>query len=161
MLSRRGLARGPRVIPALLDREVRRAVYERTVASGTVPKAEALVEAAGAPLDQVRASLERLAEARVLVLDRDTREIQMAMPFSAVSTPFVTTVGHTRYFANCAWDALGIPAMLRSPGRVETSCGCCAAPMTLEVTDTGVVPAEGVVQFVVPAQRFWDNIVFT
>jgi hypothetical protein len=149
------------VIAGVLDREIRRLVYERTIASGAVPKAAALAEAVGAPPDQVRASLERLAETRVLVLDRDTREILMAMPFAAVKTPFLVRVGAVSYYANCAWDAFGIPPMLGQPGSVETGCGCCSSAMTFEVRDGGVTPDEGVMHFTVPAARFWDNIVFT
>lgn len=148
------------MIPGVLDREVRVAVYERTIATGAVPKTAALVEAVGAPLDQLRASLERLAEARVLVLDRDTREILMAMPFSSEPTPFVATVDGKDYFANCAWDAFGIPALLGREGRVTTTCGCCSKDLAIDVGPDGP-QGSAVVHFAVPARRFWDNIVFT
>ena len=147
-------------LPGVLDGEVRRFVYQATIASGTVPLSAAVADALGAGADQVRASFERLAEAHVLVLQRDTREILMAMPFSAVPTPFVATVGATKYFANCAWDALGIPAMLGRDARIVTTCGCCTNAMTLDVA-AGGLRGEGVVHFAVPARRFWDNIVFT
>ena len=147
-------------LPGVLDGEVRRFVYQATIASGAVPLSAAVADALGAGADAVRASFERLAEAHVLVLQRDTREILMAMPFSAVPTPFVTTVGATKYFANCAWDALGIPAMLKQDARIDTSCGCCKARMTFEVT-AGSLAADGIVHLAVPARSFWDNIVFT
>jgi hypothetical protein len=147
-------------LPAVLDREVRRYVYEATIASGAVPSSAAVADAVGAGADQVRASFERLAEARVLVLQRETREILMAMPFSAVPTSFVTTVGRTNYFANCAWDALGIPVMLQSDGRVVTTCGCCSSGLTIQIA-SAEPKGDGVVHFAVPARRFWDNIVFT
>jgi hypothetical protein len=148
-------------IPGVLDGEVRRAVYEGTTASGAVPLAAAVAEALGTALAQVRASFERLAEARVFVLQRDSREILMAMPFSAVKTTFEVQVGTRSYQANCAWDALGIPAMLKRDARILTSCGCCAGAMTLVVASGTLLPAEGVIHFAVPARRFWDNVVFT
>lgn len=148
-------------LPAVLDREVRRHVYEATILSGVVPLSAAVAEAVGAGVEQVRASFERLAEAHVLVLQRDTREILMAMPFSAVPTSFAVRVGSLSYYANCAWDALGIPAMLRQDARVVTTCGCCASAMELQIRAGRLEPAPGIVHFTVPARRFWDNIVFT
>src|SRR5262245_36572441 len=71
------------VIPGVLDREVRCYVYDATIASGRPPTPHQIADALGVALDQVRAAFERLAESRQLVLQRDTREILMAMPFSA------------------------------------------------------------------------------
>jgi hypothetical protein len=36
----------------------------------------------------------------------------MAMPLSAIPTPFQVEVGGRHFFGNCIWDALGIVAML-------------------------------------------------
>jgi hypothetical protein len=144
-----------------LDVDVRRYVYDVTIARGVPPSARAAAAELGVSLDQVRATLERLAEARVLVLQRESREILMAMPFSAVPTAFPTRVDHKSYYANCAWDALGIAAMLKRDARVDTKCGCCSSAMALGVTAGALEPAPGVVHLAVPARRFWDNIVFT
>jgi hypothetical protein len=148
-------------IPGVLDREVRRFVYETTIASGAVPLSAAVAEALGTGADAVRASFERLAEARVLVLQRETREILMAMPFSAVPTPFVTRAAGKSYAANCAWDAFGISAMLKQDARIVTSCGCCKAALAFDVKGGSLSAGDGVAHFAVPARSFWDNIVFT
>lgn len=144
-----------------LDREVRRHVYEVTIARGLAPSSEETAGALGVAHAQVRAAFERLADAHEVVLQRETRELLMLMPFSAVPTPFVVRVGALSYYANCAWDALGIPAMLKQDARVVTTCGCCASAMELDVRAGKLEPASGIVHFCVPARRFWDNIVFT
>jgi hypothetical protein len=144
-----------------LDLEVRRFVYDGAIARGVPPSAQQAAAELGVAVEQVRAAFERLAAEHVLVLDRDTREISMAMPFAAFPTPFPTRVAGTTYHGNCAWDALGIAAMLRQDARIDASCGCCSFPMSLRVTAGGLEPAPGVVHFAVPARRFWDNIVFT
>lgn len=149
------------MIPGVLDRDVRSYVYEATVASGVPPTAGQTAQALGVAPDAVRAAFERLAEAHHLVLQRGSREILMAMPFSAVATPFTVKVGAVSYYANCAWDAFGIPVMLKQDARIATSCGCCASSMTLEARSGALEPAAGVVHFAVPAREFWDNIVFT
>lgn len=148
-------------LPGPLDREVRRCVYDVAIARGAPPSSQQVAADLGVSLEQVRAAFERLAAAHVLVLERDTREILMAMPFSAVPTPFSTRVGKTTYHGNCAWDALGIAAMLKRDARIDTTCGCCSFPMSVRVAGGSLEPAAGVVHFEVPARRFWDNIVFT
>lgn len=47
-----------------------------------------------------------------ILLDADGTTIRMANPFSGVATGFRVTIDRTQYWANCAWDALGIPAAL-------------------------------------------------
>lgn len=156
-----GVNLGALSLPGPLDREVRRCVYDVAIARGAPPSSQQVAADLGVSLEQVRAAFERLAAAHVLVLERDTREILMAMPFSAVPTPFPTRVGETTYHGNCAWDALGIAAMLKQDARIDTTCGCCSFPMSLRVAAGSLEPATGVVHFAVPARRFWDNIVFT
>jgi hypothetical protein len=144
-----------------LDTEVRRFVYDVAIGRGLPPQSAEVAEALGVGLDQARAAFERLAEAHVVVLQRDTREILMAMPFSAVATTFAVRAGDVSYHANCAWDALGVLAMAKKAGRVTTSCGCCGSAMALDVLDDRPPAEAGLVHFAVPARRFWDNIVFT
>ena len=66
------------------------------------------------------------------------------------------------YFANCIWDALGIPAMLGGvDARIETRCSDCGEALAVEVQDHTVRGDSQVVHFAVPAARWWDDIVFT
>ncbi len=43
----------------------------------------------------------------------------MAWPFSGVETLFQVSVSDKTYFANCAWDSLGIPAALHTDAEIE------------------------------------------
>lgn len=142
------------------DLRVRAAVYDSVLSRTRPSAARELAEGLGVPLDEVRASLERLAAAKALVLQPESREVLMANPFSAVPTPFAVLAAGRLYFGNCVWDALGIPAMLGRDGRVETSCACCGEAMSLEVRDGSLAAGEGVVHFAVPARRWWEDIVF-
>jgi hypothetical protein len=147
--------------PESLDLTVRRQIYEITFTTGLPPLAWEAAESLGLPEPDVRASFERLATGRVLVLQEGEREILMAPPFSAVPTPFVVEALERRYYGNCAWDALGVLAMLKANGTVAASCGCCGTAMSLRVEDGALRPAAGVVHFAVPAKRWWEDIVFT
>ena len=144
---------------ASFDRAVRLAVYRTVVTETIPPAAEELAADLDAPAADVEAALHRLADAHVLVLNPGTSSIWMAAPFSAVPTPFEVTVGDRRYFANCIWDALGIPACLHADARIDTSCPDCSEAMRLEVRDGALrEPAEGVIHFAIPAARWWEDI---
>ena len=143
------------------DREVRRHVYDRVINEGLPPSAAGTAAALGRSREAVRASLRRLAEAHVLVLQEGGGEVLMAAPFSAVPTPFVVRSRARKWYANCVWDALGIPAMLKCDARVEASCGCCGTAMRLSVRGGALEEAEGVAHFALPAARWWDDVVFT
>jgi hypothetical protein len=85
----------------------------------------------------------------------------MAPPFSAVPTPFlVETARHVSY-ANCAWDAIGVPVMLGDPARIASSCGCCGEAVTLDVSPDRPPAGNDVVHFAVPAARWWQDLVYT
>ena len=106
---------------ASFDREVRLAVYRHTVAEGAPPSAEEVAHEVGAATADVETSLRRLADGHVLVLAPGTASIWMAAPFSAIPTPFPVSVGERRYFANCIWDALGVPACLHADAGRNTA----------------------------------------
>ena len=144
---------------ASFDRAVRVAVYRHTVAESTPPSADEIAHDVGATTADVEASLRRLADGHVLVLTPGTTSIWMAAPFSAIPTPFSVSVDERRYFANCIWDALGIPACLHADARIDTHCPDCAAPLRLEVRDGALEePGDGVIHFAIPAARWWDDI---
>ena len=103
-----------------------------------------------------------LDDAHALVLDPGTDEIRMLNPFSAVETPHRVEAGGRSWFANCAWDALGIPAALHRDGLIDSECADCGEPLELEVRDGRLVRGgELLVHILVPARHWWDDIVFT
>ena len=67
--------------------------------------------------------------------------------------------GDRSWFANCVWDGLSILAMV-GDGTLDTHSPATGAPMRFEVRDR-IVSGEGLVHFLVPAARFWDDIGFT
>ncbi len=142
------------------DLRVRAGVYDVAMSSGTPPTVEDLTQRLGFSRDEVQESLERLTAAKALVLQRDSREVLMANPFSAVPTPFAVYANDHLYYGNCIWDALGIPAMLNTDARVESSCGCCGESMRLWVVAGNLEPVDGVVHFAIPAHQWWQDIVY-
>jgi len=111
-------------------------------------------------LADVRKALERLAQTHAFVA-QGNGELWRAAPFSAIPTPFPVEVGKHSWYANCIWDALGIPAMLHRDGRILASCGCCNYSMTLMVKNGSLQQSEGSIHIAVPARQWYDDIVFT
>jgi hypothetical protein len=144
------------------DLRIRNHAYASFVRDGTA----ASVSDAAAALDlretEVAAAYRRLHEAHALVLQPGTTTVRMLNPFSAVETPHRVEAAGRSWFANCAWDALGIPAALHADAKIESACPDCGEPLTLEVRDGELTDGgDLLVHFVVPARRWWDDIGFT
>jgi alkylmercury lyase-like protein len=145
-----------------LDLRVRNEVYAAFVREGRAPTSRETAVALRLAPEQVEGALQRLHEAHALVLQPGSPEIRMLNPFSAVETPHRVESGGRTWFANCAWDALGIPAALHADGRVESRCPDCGEALELEVREGELVRgADLLVHFVVPARHWWDDIGFT
>jgi len=102
-----------------------------------------------------------LHEQHALVLGPDSDAIRMANPFSAVPTPYRVLAQDRWWYANCAWDAFGICAALGVDGRVESACPDCGESYTVEVRDRRIDRPDLLFHVLVPAARWWDDIVFT
>lgn len=147
----------PKVV---FDQEVRRYIYEQIMKMGVVPTIAQAAMALSTTHTEMQALFHQLAEAHMLVLQKDTGEVLMANPFSAVPTPFLAQMGKRSYFGNCIWDVMGIPAMLHQDAIIKTSCGDCGTAMTLRITNGSLEPVEGIAHFAIPAARWWDDIVY-
>jgi hypothetical protein len=145
-----------------LDVRIRNHVYASFVRDGRARPPAETAEELGLDERDVADAYVRLHEAHALVLEPGSTEIRMLNPFSTVETPHRVDAGGRSWFANCAWDALGIPAALRSDGLVRSACADCGEPLELEVRGGELARgAELLVHFVVPARRWWDDIGFT
>lgn len=147
----------------LPDTEVgaKRAIYEHFAASGRRPSAADIAARLGVTVPRARELFGRLRAQRLLVLEADGESIRMAPPFSGVPTQHSVSSAGVSYDANCAWDALGIPAALQRRATVHSRCEQSLVPLEIEVTDRGPEGSDWLFHCLVPAARWWDNIVFT
>ncbi len=136
-------------------------IYQATAEAGTPPRVDEVARRVGADRSAVRSAYGRLAADRLLVLEPDGVTIRMAPPFSGVPTQHRVIADGVTYHANCAWDALGIPAALKRPADVRSRCEQSLEPLRLAVETTGPEPSSWLFHCLVPAARWWDDIVFT
>jgi hypothetical protein len=145
-----------------LDADLRHRVYAALARGERAPLAADLSAAVGSPLPEVRAALERLHAAHALVLDEATREVRMALPFSAVATAYRVEADGRRWDVNCAWDAIAAVRLLGlRDARLHDAGGPGRDARVLAVSGGLLSDADGVLSFPRPAWRWWDDIVFT
>jgi hypothetical protein len=143
------------------DLGLRNATYALFVKNGRAPTRADVARETDRPEDEVRDAWQRLHDDHALVLDEETGTIRMANPFSAVPTPHRVEAGGHSWYANCAWDAFGICAVLDVDGRIETICPDCGEQLVVEVHDGRPDDESLVFHSLVDAAHWWDDIVFT
>jgi len=143
------------------DLELRNLTYRLLVERGRAPTAAEVAQAWGAPLEDVHAGWRRLHDAHALVLNAAQTEIRMANPFSAVPTAYRVRADGRWWYASCAWDAFGVCAALHADGRIEASCPDCGEPIEVEVRAQRPDDERLAFHCLVPAARWWEDIVFT
>jgi hypothetical protein len=136
-----------------MDVELRNRIYAWFVERSEAPSPEDV----GA--DQ--AAFQRLHDEHALVLEPGRPEIRMLNPFSAVPTAYRVEAGGRSWYGNCVWDAFGIPAALGVDGYVSTTCVDCGEPLEVDVVESRPRPSDLVAHILLPARRWWDDIVFT
>ena len=144
------------------DTKVKLTIYDTLAHTTLPPTTFEVAQVLDAPLADVEAAFARLHQKRLLVPEPgDPSRVRMAPPFSGIPTPFPVKVQDKTYYANCAWDALGIAAALHQEAVIDASDAHTGEPITLEVINGQPVPQPCVIHFAVPAARWWEDIVYT
>jgi hypothetical protein len=156
-------------------------IYQHFADTARAPTAAEAAARFGLSEPEAAAYYAELHQRHALFLDPATGAIRMANPFSGVPTPFRVHARGRAYFANCAWDALGLPAALGAPAEVEAACAHTGEPFTLTIGASGLaLRPDGTqavrlaldtrhsphvtrwrIHFLVPFRRWYDDLVFT
>lgn len=94
-------------------------------------------------------------------LESETLTVRMAWPFSAIPTDFKVHANGKTYYANCAWDMLGIPTVLQSDAIIEAVCTESNQAVQLEIRDGRATNGDLLVHFPLPFARWYDDLTFT
>ena len=144
------------------DWDTRHYVYDVFASSGNPPDARGIAEQFGITRFAARESLRRLHDAHTLFLRPGSDEILMANPLSAAPTDYQVTVGDRLLYANCAWDSLGIPAMLDEDASISAR-----HPLDGETISYGIEAGKlvgdrhGYVHFAKPFRHWYDDLIDT
>lgn len=144
-----------------LLRDVRLYIYDQMVKTSAAPSTVETAAALGRPHADIQTAYRALADARMLVLRPGSDTVWMAMPLSNMQSAFTVIAGGRAYYAPCAWDAFGIPAMLGIDARIFTTCADCGGVLERKVACAALPETRGIVHFAVPARRWWDDVGYT
>jgi hypothetical protein len=112
-------------------------------------------------LEAAKTAYQELHRRDAIYLEPGTLRIRMAFPFSAVPTPHRVQARGKSYWANCAWDALAIPAAMHCEADIDTSCAENQKPIFLMVRDGRIVHQGECVHFLLPFQRWYNDLAYT
>lgn len=111
--------------------------------------------------EEAASVFKELHQRHALFLAANMHDILMANPFSGVETTFRVHVNGKTYFANCAWDSLGIPAALHVDAEIEAFCSQSRASIRISVEDGKVSKSDVLTHFLVPFKHWYDDLIFT
>lgn len=141
--------------------EIRAFVYRHFAETIHPPQVDQVASYFALPYDEAVSAYEELHQRHALFLKPGTHEILMANPFSGVETPFRVHANGKTYFANCAWDTLGIPAALHMDAEIESVCAQSGEPIRLSVANQQIQNLDALVHFLVPFREWYNDLAFT
>jgi hypothetical protein len=141
--------------------DIRAFVYRYFAETTHSPPVDEITSHFALTREETVSAYEELHRRHALFLKPGTHDILMANPFSGIETPFKVYANDKTYFANCAWDSLGIPAALGVDAEVEASCAQTGAPIRLSVMDQQVQKSDTLVHFLLPFRDWYDDLTFT
>jgi hypothetical protein len=136
-------------------------VYDRIIDDGVIPSIDDVAAHKTMTRNEVVAAIRSAGLGKTLLLDPRSNEIWMAGPFSATRTPYHVRAATRTWWANCAWDMLGVAALVRESVHIEARCADCGDSIELDVAPATETIGSLVVHFLLPATRWYDDIGFT
>lgn len=142
-------------------RDLRIYVYDVLLDRGFPPTAVEIARHFDRTEREVKNAIDGLTIGKTILPDRVTREVWMAGPFASTPTDYRVEGRRTTWYANCAWDMLGIPMIAKEWVIISAPCTESGELIRISV-DAESPPADDLaVHFLVPARRWYDDIGFT
>ena len=163
--------------------QIRHFVYQHFADTTHAPSIDVTAARFNLSTQEATDYYQELHNRHALFLDLESMTIRMANPFSGIPTDFKVHANGKTYFANCAWDMLGIPAALHTDAVIEAVCTESGETVKLDIKDgyvtlSGASRHEGslpstseslrsaqsdmlLVHFPLAFSRWYDDLVFT
>lgn len=143
------------------DLKVRYQIYRFFADACKAPSYQQIASLLGAEKENVRDSFHKLHERHMIFLETNSDSIRMANPFSAIPTKFKVTSENKQWWANCAWDSLGIAAALKIDVQINASYPDTHETVDLQVNHGMVDGKNHIVYFPLPCRQWYDDLIFT
>lgn len=141
-------------------------VYAHIAETTRPPSVDETAAHFGISVEEASELFKELHNRHALFLDFDEMAIRMANPFSGIPTDFNVHANGKTYFANCAWDMLGIPAALHCDAVIDAVFTESNDTVRLEIqngqiTNSQFTNTHLLIHFPLPFARWYDDLVFT
>lgn len=143
------------------DWQIRHFIYQFFVENGRPPSVQETGQQFSLADEEVRQVYHRLNQRHTVFLEPGTNQIRIANPLSAVPTLYQVMLDNRTLWANCAWDSLGIPAMLNTDARIETRNPLSGEPVRYAVRSGELQADTGLVHFSLPVREWYDDLIHT
>lgn len=143
------------------DWGIRLAVYRGFVDGAGPPTYAQVARQLDIPAEEAGRAYHRLHRQHALFLEPGTDAVRMANPLSAVPTAYRVHAGGRWLWANCAWDSLGIPAMLHADARIEATFAHSGEAATYAVAAGRLAAGDWLVHFPLPFRHWYDDLIHT
>lgn len=143
-----------------VDWRLRAELYQQFIEGAGSPSHASLGAAMEMEEEEIRRRLSVLAAHHLITQQGDDGFVWMVHPFSAVPTAFPVETLLGLFWANCAWDVLGIPSLLGVDSTTRTRCAESGQDLELGVL-SGEAWGEGCIHFLVPPRDSWNDIGYT
>ena len=150
--------------------QVRHFVYNHFADTTQAPSVKDTAEHFNISNEEAGELYRELHNRHAFFLEPETLTIRMANPFSGIPTEFRVHTNGKTYYANCAWDMLGIPAALHTDAVIDAVCTESNDSVRLEIRNGNIAQAIALensgwssllVHFPLPFPRWYDDLTFT
>jgi len=141
--------------------KMRHFVYANIAETTRPPSVEESSNHLNITADEAKSLYRELNNRHAFFLEPGTLTIRMANPFSGIPTNFKVRTNGKAYFANCAWDMLGIPAALHRDAVIEAVCTESNEMVQVEIRNGRVTETNLLVHFPLHFTRWYDDLIFT
>ena len=140
---------------------VRYHINQFIVDKGFAPTVDELASILNRPTHDIEQAFVQLADNHGLVLHPNSFKIWVAHPFSLAPTGFWVTTKSGAWWGNCALCSLGIAAMLKEDTTIEARLAGENQPIELQIIDGSIHDDDLLLNFCLPASKWWDNVIYT
>ena len=140
---------------------LRQFIYRDIIANGLPPTSDRVASEFGVDRSTALRSIAEAKIGKTILAHPATGEIWMAGPFASSPGRYRVSASGVDWWGNCAWDMLGVAAIVDQPVHFEASCCCCDEPFAMDCDPRQPLRSDWVVHFLLPAHRWYEDIGFT
>jgi hypothetical protein len=141
--------------------QVRYFVYSHFTETTNPPSVDETAHHFNISTEEAKLLYRELNNRHAFFLEPETLTIRMANPFSGIPSDFRVHANGRTYFANCAWDMLGIPAAIHCDAVIDAVCTESNETVQLDIRNGKVTESDLLIHFPLPFTRWYDDLIFT